>query len=131
MVKKIPPVPSNFDDQLAALITRIKQEGWDQQFSIDVKSMETGLKAHRSAKSKDAELRQVYVQHHKGFGIDRLALYRQFVESLGVLRAAHVNQPEVLRSLEVFKRKGGGSRRKKGAALAPARVGKDQLDQAR
>jgi len=40
-------------------------------------------------------------------------LYKQYIESLGILRAAHRSQPEVLRSLDVFKRKGGGSRRKK------------------
>ncbi len=113
MSKKNPPVPTNFDDQVEALVARSKAEGWDKKFSIDVKSMEMRLKAHRTAKPKDAELRQAYEQHHKSFTLDQSVLYKQYIESLGILRAAHRSQPEVLRSLDVFKRKGGGSRRKK------------------
>lgn len=113
MSTKNPPVPTNFDDQVEALIARSKAEGWDKKFSIDVKSMEMRLKAHRAAKPKDAELRQAYEQHHKGFSLDQAVLYKQYVESVGILRAAHRSLPDVLRSLDVFKRKGGGSRRKK------------------
>ncbi len=113
MSTKNPPVPTNFDDQVEALVARSKAEGWDKKFSIDVKSMEMRLKAHRTAKPKDAELRQAYEQHHKSFTLDQSVLYKQYIESLGILRAAHRSQPEVLRSLDVFKRKGGGSRRKK------------------
>ena len=118
MAKSSIAVPSSFDDQLEALITRIKAEGWDKRYSIDVKAMEAGLKEHRVAKQKDAELRQAFEQHHKAFLDDQVALYKQFVEALGVLRAVHRSQPEVLRSLDGFKRKGGGSRRKK-APVAP------------
>ena len=113
MSTKNPPVPTNFDDQVEALVARSKAEGWDKKFSIDVKSMEMRLKAHRTAKPKDAEVRQAYEQHHKSFTLDQSVLYKQYIESLGILRAAHRSQPEVLRSLDVFKRKGGGSRRKK------------------
>ena len=113
MSTKNPPVPTNFDDPVEALVARSKAEGWDKKFSIDVKSMEMRLKAHRTAKPKDAELRQAYEQHHKSFTLDQSVLYKQYIESLGILRAAHRSQPEVLRSLDVFKRKGGGSRRKK------------------
>ena len=117
---KNPPVPTNFDDQLDALLTRTKAEGWDKKYSIDVKSMEAALKIHRGAKQKDAELRQLYEQHHKSFAVAQSELYRQYMEALGILRAAHRSQPEVMRSLDVFKRKGGGSRRKKPAATPSA-----------
>jgi len=113
MATKNLSVPANFDDQAEALVARIRAEGWEKKYSIDVRTIEAGLKTHRIAKQKDAELRQAYELHHKGFTIDQAVLYKQYVESLGILRAAHRNQPEVMRSLDGFKRKGGGSRRKK------------------
>ncbi len=118
MAGKNPPVPSNFDTQLDALIVRVKAEGWDKKYSIDTRPIELALKTHRTAKQKDAELRQAYEQHHKFLTDEQASLYRQYVEILGIMRAVHRSQPEVLRSLDGFKRKGGGSRRKK-APVAP------------
>lgn len=129
MSAKNPPVPAHFEDQLDALLVRIKAEGWDKRFSIDAKSMDAGLKEHRAAKQKDAELRQAFEQHHKALLDDQVVLYRQYVEALGVLRAAHRSQPEVLRSLDGFKRKSSGSRKKKAPLTPPQEPARPSVTQ--
>jgi hypothetical protein len=112
MSTRQPPVPAKFDDQLEALIERIKAEGWDKKFSIDVKALSVALVAQRAQKGKDVALKQAYDVHHKTFLGDQAGRYRQYMDALSVIRAAHRSTPEILASLGSFKR-AGSSRRKK------------------
>jgi hypothetical protein len=104
MAKSSIAVPSSFDDQLEALITRIKSEGWDKKFSLDVKTLDVDLKGQRSEKQKDVKLLQDYEAFHRLFTVAQGERYGRYMQALEILRAAHRTQPDVLKSLEPFKR---------------------------
>lgn len=112
MASKTISVPATFDDQLESLISRIKAEGWDKKYSIDLKTLDASLKTQRAQKTKDQELKQAYTVHHKIFVAEQGTRYQQYMEALSVLRGAHRNKPEILKSLEGYKRPGGGKKRK-------------------
>ena len=114
MAKSSIAVPSSFDDQLEALITRIKSEGWDKKFSLDVKTLDVDLKGQRSEKQKDVKLLQDYEAFHRLFTVAQGERYGRYMQALEILRAAHRTQPDVLKSLEPFKRQ--STPRKKPAA---------------
>ena len=114
MPKSVTSVPSNFDDQLESLINRIKAEGWDKKFSLDVQELEASLITQRAGKVRDLLLKQEFDAHHRGFTTGQSERYAQYMQALNILRAAHHRKPDVLKSLEGFKRK--TSARKKSAA---------------
>lgn len=103
----LPPksVPGNFDDQLESLVARIKSEGWDKRLGIDLKTLQNDLVAQRAEKAKDAELKQAYELHHRTFTQNQGDRYGRFMQGLEIARAAHRLQPEVLKSLDGYKRK--------------------------
>ena len=105
MPKSVTSVPSNFDAQLDSLTNRIRSEGWDKKFSLDLKQLNRALKTQRSDKQKDSKLRQDYQAFHRRFTSGQSARYAMYMQALTILRAAHRNQPDVLKSLEGFKRK--------------------------
>lgn len=112
MATKNTPVPAKFDDQLEALIDRIKAEGWDKKYSIDLKALSAALTAQRSGKAKDAALKQAFEVHHKSFLVEQAARYKQYMDALALLRAAHRSTPEVLGSLAGFKRQTAAKKKK-------------------
>lgn len=112
MPSTTPSVPAKFDDQLEALIDRIKAEGWDKKFSIDLKVLTAALAAQRSQKSKDLALKQAYDVHHKTFLNEQVSRYQQYMDALSVVRAAHRSTPEILASLGAFKRPTGAKKKK-------------------
>lgn len=99
------PVPNNFDDQFEALLTRIKSEGWDKKFGIDVKTLDVDFKTQRTEKQKDHELQQNYQAFHSAFTASQSERYQRYMKALEMLRAAHRDQPDILKSLVGFKRK--------------------------
>ena len=113
------PAPRNIDALLQALLSRVKEEGWDKGYNIDVKALETMLSEYRTRQAKAAALSQAYLLHIKGISQDRAELYRSYMETVLLLRARNRSQPDILRSLDVFKRK-CGSHRKKTPAPQPA-----------
>src|SRR2546423_1525187 len=115
MPAKPSPVQNNFDDQLESFINRVKTEGWDKKYSIDVTTLAAELIAQRAQRAKDNELKQAYDLHHKTFLAEQSARFQHYMEALSLLRGAHRNQPEIMKSLEGFKRPGGGSKKKKPA----------------
>ena len=108
-----PTVPKNFDDQLAALVSRIKSEGWDKKHGLDVKELDKDLQLQRGEKQKDAELEQAYKKFHLGFVADQAARYQRFMTAVSILRAAYRGQPAVVKSLAAFKRPVGPRTTKK------------------
>jgi uncharacterized protein YciI len=105
MANTVSSVPAIFDDQLEAFVARVKSEGWDKKFSVDLKTLTADLSAQRAEKGKDLELKQAYEQHHKAHLRNQAERYARYMESLEVVRAAHRNQPDVLKSLDPYKRK--------------------------
>jgi hypothetical protein len=116
--KSFAPVPKNIESLFQALIDRIKVEGWDKRYNIDLKTIEAKLASYCSDLTKDVALNQSYLLHHKGIAQDRVLLYQLYMDVLAVLRAGNRSQPDMLRSLDVFKRK-ISSRRKKDTAPSP------------
>ena len=108
-------VPRNFDENLSALIARIRAEGWDKKHSLDVKTLDADLKTQREDRQRDQELEQSYLQHHRQFLGEQADRYQRFMKTLQVLRAVYRDQPAVLQSLALFKRSSGprGPRAKK------------------
>ncbi len=100
-------VPRNFDDHLAALIARIKAEGWDKRHNLDVKTLESDLKLQREGKQKDQEQEQLFKQSHRRFLGEQSERYQRYMKALTVLRASYRDQSDVLRSLDSFKRSSG------------------------
>ncbi len=114
MAKKnaLAPVPRNLDTLFQALIDRIKMEGWDKRYNIELKTIETRLKTYCTNLTKDVALSQAYLLHHKGVAQERAVLYQLYMDILELLRAGNRSQPDMLRSLDVFKRKGSAHRKK-------------------
>jgi hypothetical protein len=105
--KRASSVPKDFDDQLAAFVTRVKADGWDQKHSLDVKTLDNDLKLQRRDKDKHAELRQTFDKFHVAFISDQSDRYQRFMTSLEIVRAAYRNDADTLKSLSPFKRNQG------------------------
>lgn len=112
-MSKTPSVPKNFDDQLAALVGRIKSEGWDKKHGLDVKELDKDLQSQRGERQKDSELEQAYKKFHTTFLADQAARYHRFMTAVSVLRAAYRGDPAVVKSLAAFKRPASRSTPKK------------------
>jgi hypothetical protein len=105
--KRATSVPKNFEDQLAAFVTRAKADGWDQRYGLDVKTLDNDLKLQRRDKDKHAELKLAFEKFHVALAGDQSDRYQRFMTSLEIVRAAYRNDPDTLKSLAPFKRNQG------------------------
>ncbi len=103
MLKKNTSVPKIFDEQLQSLLAYIKEKNWTL-LGIDLKVLEDHLQKQREEKQKDLELERKYLEFHQQFSENQSERYSDYMKTVEVLRAAHRDDPEILRALEQFKR---------------------------
>src|SRR5262249_36267953 len=117
--KRPSSVPRTFDDLLAAFNARTASEGWDSKHGINLPQLESDLKHQRTGHHKDQELRQAYELYHHTFRDEEAERYHRFMSALEIIRSAYRRNPEVLKSLSVFKRQSSSSRSKRSTPSAP------------
>ena len=103
MAARVPVPPRNFDDQLEAFVSFVKQ-GKITLMGVETKQLEADLKAQREQKQKDHEAERQYEQIHRKFLEDQAERYQRFGTALQVVRAANRGNEDVLRAMEQFKR---------------------------
>lgn len=109
---RFPAPPRNFDDQLEAFISYLKQSK-TTLVGVEIKQLETDLKSQREERQKDQEAERTYELIHRKFMEGQAERYRRFATALQVVRAANRHNHEVMGALEQFKRRGARPSRKK------------------